>query len=122
MAAGALEHTEHARHCTSSREHPQSPTLTHFTPLHTHTCTHTRSITFRLHAVRDNNAQRYDKQPNSARGCADPFAWPSSDTRGYALVCTGGLLPLFHSPSMSTDALFEPMGEALGGRIPGGGE
>eukprot|EP01047_Picozoa_sp_COSAG01_P043384 COSAG01_NODE_3847_length_5644_cov_25.352209_11_plen_239_part_00 len=57
---------------------------------------HTR---FRSHAVRSSSPTRYDKPPNSQAGCADPFAWHSSISGAYQLVCTGGNLQLFKASS-----------------------
>ena len=77
------------------------------------------SSIFRLHAVRNNGEQRYDKKPNSAIGCADPFAWYASTAGTYQLACTGGNLALLRSSgTLSPASLFSQEGVVLGGRIP----
>lgn len=49
-------------------------------------------------------------------GCADPFAWLSSDGT-YRLVCTGGDLPLYQSHSLESGP-FKHDGVLLGGAKP----
>ena len=56
------------------------------------------SSIFRLHAVRNNGEQRYDKKPNSAIGCADPFAWYASTAGTYQLATLPSCVLPAHCP------------------------
>ena len=51
-------------------------------------------------------------KPVTEGGCADPSVWYSGDN-SFHLLCTGGDLPLYHSPTISESATFHYHGEAL---------
>lgn len=72
---------------------------------------------FRLQVV--GRTTPMEKAPGSASGCADPFAWYSVQAGAYFLVCTGGNLALYTIPggdALNTSAVFQPIGEAIGGK------
>ena len=55
---------------------------------------------------------------NADSPCADPYAWYSSSTNDYRLVCTGGALNLMTSQDLTTASYFRSVGAALGGSPP----